>query len=200
MRIVFGEIIYIPMIWLIGWVICHPGDRSMRLIALWIFIPLLIFSLCETKRQTDMSLFAPAMFILTATFFQAIRGKQAFRLPRILAHVLLFLLIALPVRYSIERVKPFHEKDRFPLWVTGLKSLNTDTIENGVLFNYDAPIEAMYYTNLIVYHTLPDLETILKLQREGNTTIINDKGNIPPELDRIADVLTIRLEQPSPSH
>ena len=94
--------------------------------------------------------------------------------------LVLFLLIALPVRYTIERMKPFDKIDRNPAWVQELKELNSEKIKNGVLFNYKAPIEAMFYTNLTAaYPNIPDKATITTLLQKNYTIIIDDNGKIP---------------------
>ena len=63
--------------------------------------------------------------------------------------------------------------------------LESEKIHNGVLFNYSKPIDAMFYTNLTVYSTIPDKELILKLLKEGYTVLINDDGKIPISLAKM---------------
>ena len=53
--------------------------------------------------------------------------------------------------------------DRNPQWVSDLKKLAKLNIEKGVLFNYNRPIEAMFYTNFTIYSKIPDKQTALNL-------------------------------------
>lgn len=71
-------------------------------------------------------------------------------------------------------MKPFEKIDRSPQWVVDLKNLNETKYLKGVLFNYPKPIEAMFYTNLIVYPNLPDNALVDKLQKEGYYIMINN--------------------------
>jgi hypothetical protein len=113
--------------------------------------------------------------------------------PKWLFNLILILLIAFPIRYAIERIKPFEKRERNPAWVTDLKNLNDEKISNGVLFNYDKPIEAMFYTNLTVYPNIPDKNVISDLIEKGYTVIINDNGNIPDDIKIIQKVTIIKL-------
>lgn len=105
----------------------------------------------------------------------------------------MFLLLALPVRYAIERIKPFKNSDRNPQWVIDLRAINNQKIENGVLLNYARPIEAMFYTNLTAYSHIPDQETIADLIKQGYTVIIYDDGQLPAEVKLIPRVQVSRL-------
>ena len=107
--------------------------------------------------------------------------------------LLLILLIGLPIRYSIERVKPFNQRDRNPQWVTDLKKLHDKQIENGVLLNYNRPIEAMFYTNLTAYHYIPEKKTITDLMKKGYVVIINDNGQIPANIKSIDGLIIEKL-------
>jgi len=115
---------------------------------------------------------APAIFIITAVFWQYIyhyRRKMRFKW---LTYILLFLLLALPVRYSIERIKPFDFRERRPEWVQEIRKL--DTKGSGiVLFNYEHPIEAMFYSDCVAYTYIPDVETIEKITASGYKVFIH---------------------------
>jgi hypothetical protein len=97
-------------------------------------------------------------------------------------NLLLIFIIALPVRYMIERVKPFDQTERRPQWVVDLKNLDERHINNGVLFNYENPVEAMFYTDLAVYQILPEKEKIVNLMEKGYSVIINDNGRITEDV------------------
>jgi len=74
-----------------------------------------------------------------------------------------------------------------------LRNLNDRNISNGVLFNYDKPIEAMFYTNLTAYPIIPDRKTITDLLTAGYTVIINDDGKLPDEIKTMKGISLERL-------
>jgi hypothetical protein len=135
---------------------------------------------------------APALFTMTAAFFfQLYEYRLAYR-PKRLFSMVMFLSIALPIRYGIERMKPFKKYDRNPKWVSELKDLNQRNIKNGILFNYESPIEAMFYTNLVVYSAVPSRKKIKELIDDGYQVLINDNGKLN-DLDRFGNVEVLRL-------
>ena len=77
--------------------------------------------------------------------------------------LVMVLLLVLPVRYSIERLKPFIKTERNPQWTRELRELGREGYEKGVLFNYSNYIEAMFYTGLTVYDRIPDQSLISDL-------------------------------------
>ena len=93
----------------------------------------------------------------------------------------------------IERVKPFEQSNRNPEWAKDLRKLNDRKISNGVLLNYDKPIEAMFYTNLTAYPNIPDRNKITDLVTEGYTVIINDNGKLPDDIKTIKGITIERL-------
>ncbi|NUM51649.1 MAG: glycosyltransferase family 39 protein [Flavobacteriales bacterium] len=185
-RIIFGELIYIPLIWLVYTIFYKKKIALQNILLLsWIIIPLVIFSLSSTKRFTYILISAPAFFILTSFFFfylVNVLKKVEKRIYKVLIRITLFLILALPIRYSVERLKPFSKKNTFPLWTIQLKQLNKFEITNGVLFNYERPIEAMFYTDLIVYSQLPNKFYLDSLIAEGYQIMINNTANLPENL------------------
>ena len=107
-------------------------------------------------------------------------------------NLLLLLFILLPIRYTIERVKPF-QKNRKPQWVQDLKKSPKKNLSKGVLFNYDKPIDAMFYTDLIVYNTVPDKKTIQTLQQQGYIVLINDNGAISEDMLSLENVIRVHF-------
>jgi 4-amino-4-deoxy-L-arabinose transferase-like glycosyltransferase len=176
-RIIFGELIYIPLAWL-AYVAVKKKRITYYSIAAWIFIPLLFFSFAKTKMQAYTLFAAPAFFMLTALFFRyviLIRKKSGY--PRI-ALAIAIGLIALPVRYSIERVKPFSSLERSPAWAEEFRNLNGSLDASGkyVLFGEERYAEAMFYCkNLTAYLIVPDNATLQRLHGEGYTVYFKEK-------------------------
>ncbi len=87
--------------------------------------------------------------------------------------------------------------ERNPQWVRDLRNLKNENFEHGVLFNYNRPIEAMFYTDLTVYPTIPNVDTISALHQQGYTIMINDDGNIPGHVRGAEQVVIKRLTEAS---
>ena len=195
----YGELIYLPMFWFLLKTLKNiqpnadqpAADKNYKSVALclWFFIPLLFFSFAQTKMQAYLLFTSPALFMMISEFWFMLANYKTKHKPKWLYNLILILLIAAPVRYTIERTTPFITKNRNPQWVADLKKLNDKKINNGVLFNYDKPIEAMFYTNLTSYSNIPDKKVINDLIGKNYRIIINDKGNIPDEIKAINGVM-----------
>src|SRR5690606_30977613 len=145
----------LPLLWFIWKIGSNIKDYKRLLLFVWFIVPLIIFSVAKTKMQGYLLFTAPALFIMTADFFfMLVENREKFKYKPFINFALV-LLILLPVRYGIERMKPFDIAERNPKWVVDLKKLNEAKIENGVLLNYKNPIEAMFYTDLTVYSFIP---------------------------------------------
>lgn len=193
-RIIYSELIYLPLIWIIYQSVKQWKSEPYFPIVIWIFIPFIVFSFAETKRFTYLAIAAPALFIATSTFFYWVLGLTKQFKHKWILYVILFLIVALPIRYSIERVKPFEAQDRNPQWAKELRQLDKENISNGILFNYDRPIEAMFYTRLTAYPYLPVKETLNDLIERGFTIIIDDNDDIPQEISEMGNVVIIKLQ------
>jgi len=196
-RINYGELIYLPLLWFLWKTLKNPKDKKKLAVSIWFLIPFFFFSIARTKMQGYLLFVSPALFIMTAEFWLMLAEFRISRNQKWFYNLILILLIALPVRYTIERTKPFEKSERNPQWVADLKKLNGRKIDKGVLFNYDNPIEAMFYTNLTVYPFIPDTKTIADLQRKGYSIIINDKGNIPGVVKKLNGLTIIALTEQS---
>jgi 4-amino-4-deoxy-L-arabinose transferase len=215
-RINYGELIYLPLIWLIYRIGQNPGKLKLWALAVWFFIPFIFFSVVTTKMQGYLLFTAPVLFILTAAFFWKLdEWKKRFRYP-LLVNILLIIFLALPVRYAIERSKPFSSRDRNPEWVRELKAQfkvqsaswrtkfkvmegsvtgepRTANCElrtsSTILFNYPRPVEAMFYMGMTVYKTVPDTSTIKQLQGRGYEIMIHDDGKLAEDIKGLEGVV-----------
>ncbi len=166
MRMLFGELIYLPMLWFLYKSLKRPFNYHRLLLVIWIVVPFLFFSLAATKMQGYTLFTAPAIFIVTAIFWiYPKRYLNRYRF-RWMIYVVLFLLLALPIRYSLERIKPFEDRERNPQWAQELRALNI-TNPKTVLFNVKHPIEAMFYNNCSAYGHSPDSSTVESLISKG---------------------------------
>lgn len=188
-RINYGELIYLPILYFLWKLYDNITDKKRIAIFVWIFIPIIIFSFAKTKMQGFILFTSPALFMITSEFFFNIFNlNKKYNIKRILS-LIQILIIVLPFRYMIERIKPFNT-NRNPKWVKELKKIN---YTNGILFNYEKPIEAMFYTNLIVYSHIPDKLTIKKLISEGHSVYLYDNGNLPNDIKSIKEIRIIKF-------
>lgn len=149
----YGELIYLPIIWATWKFLKEPKGSGYALL-FWIWGPYIFFSLAATKMEAYTIIAAPAVFIITAIAFQHIEETVAtgagYKYLRIAA---CFSLVALPVRYSLERVKPFTVMERNPAWQRRIDSLRRSPANSDktVVFNCKHPIETMFFTNCVAY-------------------------------------------------
>lgn len=195
-RMNYGDLLYIPLIWFFWNLFKRYYDLKMLALFLWWVIPCLFFSFVKTKMNGYVLFTAPALFIITGGFYNYVSELNLQKRSRFWVYGLLSLFILLPIRYTIERIKPFDNVDRRPMWVKEINNLDQRNIKDGVLFNYHYPIEVMFYTNLTAYETLPDVATIKNLLSNGYTVIINDDKNIPIEVRTIAGINWTKLPNP----
>lgn len=170
LRIIYGELIYIPLLWFFYKSFLFKKAIRWRRVALsiWIIIPFIVFSIAVTKMQAYTLFTAPALFMVTALFWDFLyRKKWYFKFKKVI-NLILILLLLLPIRYSIERTKIWQIRERNPKWAVELKRLNVKIKkEKVVLFNVKRPIEAMFYTDFIAYPDSPDEKTRKELQSKG---------------------------------
>ncbi len=188
-RINYGELIYIPLIWFIIYTFKNNIDKKRLAILVWTLVPLVFFSIAKTKMQGYILFICPALFIITADFWYMMYNYSKNNKYRFFISLFLILMIALPVRYTIERVKPFENINRKPAWVTNLKDINNENIKNGIILNCDKYIEAMFYTDMTAYGYIPNKSIIMDLKNKGYTIIINDNGKIPEDIRKIDGVI-----------
>ncbi len=185
MRVIFGELIYLPLIWLL-----YEGmkcikkmkkdyefsqqDHTVLLLLLWILIPYIFFSCVITKMQGYILFCSPAIFIMTALFL--FKVKDGGFIQGKFKYVILFLLIALPIRYSIERISPFSIENRSPEWAKDYKALGAKYKgEKVVVFDCEHPIEMMFYTGFTAYERSPNESLIDSLEQQGYI-LVNSNG------------------------
>lgn len=143
----------------------------------WFLVPLVFFSVAKTKMPGYIGFSAGAYFIIASLFVNYIYESRSMNAS--LKYLVLLMMIALPLRYSIERIKPHKENPR-PQWVTELKRIEQVNPTNRikVLFNFDEPIKAMFYTDMIVYDVYPTQRLIDSLSCNGYDIIVNQNEQL----------------------
>jgi len=175
-RIIYGDLLYLPLIWFIWKTFKKPGNLKRMALSIWFLVPLLFFSFASTKMQGYTLFTAPALLIITSVFWFYIYTYRKIFTLKWLPTVILILLILFPIRYSIERIKPFHKRNLQPQWTQDLKNFtkNYSNKKEVVIFNLDHEIEAMFYTGYTVYDFIPKQIDIDRLIKNGYHIIVND--------------------------
>ncbi len=194
MRIIFGELVYLPLIWLAYRLTKSKNRQTIFIILSWIIIPYVFFSIAKTKMQAYIIFCAPAIFIMIGIFLQEIQQyKQKLK---IMVTLISMLLIALPIRYSIERIKPFQLRDRNPEWISQIKSIDSAKPNTKkVIFNCQYPIESMFYTNMICYNRIPSLDKLHEILSKGYDIYIDDFYPIDNKFSNINFVQYVSLSK-----
>lgn len=149
---VLGELVYIPILWMFGKLYIEKLPFNYTVLFIWFFIPIILLSISETKRITYILTFATPIFILTANFILHIRNYSCFKEPKLISNIILVLLIALPIRYSIERIKPFQKRLYSNNWKVEIEEIIINNKkQNIILHNEPKYIEAMFYFDLNAY-------------------------------------------------
>ncbi|MEL6256220.1 MAG: glycosyltransferase family 39 protein, partial [Bacteroidota bacterium] len=110
-RIQYGELVYLPIVWMVY----KSWKRKIELKSLfllsWLFIPFVFFSLAQTKMKAYLLFTSPAIFIMVALFFHYLNIYQNRFKQKWVVKLILILLLILPLRYSLERLKIFKERN-----------------------------------------------------------------------------------------
>ena len=173
MRIIFGEFIYFPLLWFIYKTFRSKWNYKYLAILTWLIIPYIFFSFVATKMQAYILFAAPALFLLSALFWRMLNIHQTRFKYKIIPLVLILGLIFLPIRYSIERIKPFSNHSSKRLYINDIKALRSLDIDaNTILFNAPRPIETMFYLDCIAYSHIPKIKEIKILEDKGFKVMI----------------------------
>jgi hypothetical protein len=187
--------VYIPMIWFIYITFKNRKEEKYWAILIWFLVPYIFFSFVLTKMQGYVLFVVPAIFLMMSLFFRSmVDNIRKFKYP-FLIKILLAGILIYSVYYCINRVKPFEVLNRNPKWAQELKSLNDKIPEKKtVIFNIENQIEAMFYSDFVVYKDLPSIKTVGELKNKGYSIYIYDKGNLPDSLSKNPEVKLLKQE------
>jgi len=148
LRIIYGELIYLPVAIFTYKVVKRQYHQRGWFLFIWFWLPFLFFSIAKTKMPAYTLIASPAIFIITALSFREwMDYASQHRKWKPLLIAASIALIALPVRYSLERLKPFSQPDvpeRLKREIAAARALERGT----VLLNAQYPVECMFYGNV----------------------------------------------------
>jgi 4-amino-4-deoxy-L-arabinose transferase len=167
-EIIYGELVYIPLIFAIYYMFKNGKEWALKVLTIWWIVPVIIFSFGETKRHTYLLLSSPAFFIISSWYWLYLRSTLLNKKYTWAKYIVLFLIIIFSIRFSLERIKPFVIMERNPKWAKDIRLLNQQiTDKKVIIFNSERPIETMFYTNFIAYSSIPDTLEIKNLISQG---------------------------------
>ncbi len=159
LRIKYGELIYAPVIWFV-WRAFRHGNPADRAVLVWFSVPYLFFTFSATKMEAYTIISAPAVFIITSlSFFRF--GEIVGQLggwKKYAAMAFWLGLIVLPLRYTVERIKPFNIMERAGPECNAIFQLQQSPLNNEhtVIFGCGHPVETMFFTRCTAYERPPD--------------------------------------------
>jgi len=177
LRINYGELIYLPLIWFAFKTIRKRSNWKYWSLFIWIAVPYVFFSIAATKMQGYTIITAPAVFLVLALFVNYLAHFRTRFKQRWIPIVGIVLLIGLPIRFTIERMKPFQTVET-PKWQKDIIDLSTNIgdEEKVIVFNVSHPIELMFHANCTAYNTIPSSEKMQELIDEGYFIYVNQDG------------------------
>lgn len=176
-RLIFGELVLLIIPF---FVYRYFKRRNFILIGMliWATVPPIFFSFASTKMQGYTVFAAPAVFLLTA-YFLVIWFRLKHKLNAGVFYIVVLMIIALPIRYSLERLRIFEPNPKNKIWTDQLKSVPKQNLPlNTVIFNCPRPIEAMFYSGFTAYHFYPDNSQRATVKRLGYRIGIYHDGKV----------------------
>ncbi len=175
MGMLYGELSILALIWL-AYKLLKPHRWRVHLaVFLWFLIPFVFFSIPKTKMQAYTLFAAPAIFISAGLFYTYLKQFIQHKKLKIPAILIMILLIMLPVRYSIERLKIFEEYDRFPQWSKDIRQLKDHLKKETapiVVFGAPNPVETMFHIDCMAYDFKVDSSKLNSLQQQGYRVVL----------------------------
>ncbi len=122
-------------------------SRILLTLAIWIMVPLAVFSMAEIKRGTYLMISAPAVFILLA-FFLTEKIPQM-RYDKLVKALSLVSVLSIAI-YSVEKLYLFSsKKSRTKDWSIRLKNMNP--APGSIIYDEPHAIEMMFYHDVTAY-------------------------------------------------
>lgn len=164
-RININELIYLPLLFS-AFITFKKQDAKRVFLAIWIFLPLILLSSFETKREVYIMMSATPLFISMSYFINFI--SRRFYKNRKLVWFVKLIFILLAVRYSIERIKPQRPRLVKPDYRKEMESLlsKNNYIDSLVIINDPNYLDARFYYNLKAYPYLDETK-VAKIKQQG---------------------------------
>jgi 4-amino-4-deoxy-L-arabinose transferase-like glycosyltransferase len=168
LRIAYGELIYLPCIWFLWRAFRSHKNIGRWAILIWWLVPYIFFSFAATKMAGYVLPSAIPVLTISALFWTVLeRHIRSHANYKWLGILILVALIALPVRYCIERLKPFQDLSPSREAKQNLIARIGPDPAHTVVFGCKQQYEAMFYTDCIAYERPEDAATRDSLEKRG---------------------------------
>lgn len=150
-RMNYHDLIYIPIVYIIYKCVKEFNIKYVFLLV-WIFVPIVIFSLASTKMQGYILFVSPALFIVLSFF---IIDLKSLIIKKVYYYLMVAVFLLVPLISTIDRVfVKNYDQDAENIYKlkTALKKIPDDFF---ILLNCNNYIEAMYYSNCSAYPFIP---------------------------------------------
>lgn len=147
-RRVFGETIFL-VFGLLAFRLYKTRSSAMGFLFVWLLVPLLFFSVVETKMNGYLLLTYPAVCLMVAvgikhlsTYVLQYKGWKRYALGTIM-----FAALSLPVRYGVERMKLFQDVTTLPAWQTEINAFTESRAvakKKTLVFGDDKYVQLMF--------------------------------------------------------
>jgi 4-amino-4-deoxy-L-arabinose transferase len=190
---IFGELVYLPLVLFFYGLYKEKLKSKSLALAVWFILPYLFFSFVATKMPGYVMISAPAVFIILSHVFWGIQERMAkFKYKKAIV-LLLTLLVLLPVRYSFERVRPFMDRERNPIWAQELRTLQDKVGQTkAAVFNVKHNIEAMFYAKVSAYQCVPTVKQMEQARSRGFSIFVYDSPEVPPDMRNNPNVVILQ--------
>lgn len=175
-RMLFGDLVYIPLLWFVYKSIKKWRTRKANALLVWFILPLVFFSIATSKMQGYTLPTAPVIFIATALFVDFVWRLRNRMKYRVFTLFVLSLFLLLPIRYSFERMKLHEGMANKHLSAQIPKKYKHTLPEKSIVFQVEDPISFMFYSNALAYSFSIPPEKRDELIGEGYRIFIIDEG------------------------
>ena len=181
--IIFGEAVYLAIIITWAKVFKKRDLDKLTFLLTWLFIPLIIFTMGETKRHTYLLVAAPAVFILIAYSVRYLMTVKKQNMVWI-ARLGIVLLLLLPIRYMIERTHLLQQKVELTDFYNVPQERLDEFSEKDVVFNLEEHIELMFFSDVgSAYRHMPSDKEIIGLGANQLNVYIYNEGEFELVVD-----------------
>jgi 4-amino-4-deoxy-L-arabinose transferase len=181
LRKVFGESVFVVLA-VVGCRLLRRPSRPLLLPAIYLLVPLVIFGFAATKMTGYVAVAYPAIFVLTAYVADQFLHSPVPWLPGKLSTVIGIVILLLPLRYGIERMKLF-EPPRQATFRAGARvpcEREDESARTPVVFGDSHPIRTMFHCDgVIAYPALLAAEVLGRIDTTRYRVITNGEGLQP---------------------
>lgn len=172
LRMTYGEIVYLPLIWFMAKALRRRKNLPRWSMLVWMVIYLGFFTVVATKMPGYILPVTVPVLAITALFWVVLeRSVRRWSQNRWIGYVVLVGLLALPVRYCTERLKPTQDLSSAAALKAQYRSLSDPGGRTTVVLGCSDPYQAMFYSDCIAYSRQANASVVDSLEHRGYRVI-----------------------------